>query len=312
MPARTPFARAAVGAALLAVVLTGCSDPRPPVVGGSGTPGAGQSTTDPSDPGPTVGQPLTAADMPGWVDTALPAGAEESLVTPCGTPTGAREHQAVVRAAAMTTPTGIAVVSQVADYTQAPSTVVTDVIAPALVACPSFTDGADTVRVRSLPPSTQAVAAGAEIVRTHADGTRTVTVYWVAVNGGSTVEVAVTGQMGALGTSPLEPFAGEVLAAAAAKAAGSRVPSVTSPTLPDMATTDRVGATGQPGTGDQQSSDPGLATGPGDPTGEGEVPNTPLPGGTPAQGPAPVGVDPSIPGESGPGIVSSTSGGAGG
>lgn len=289
--------RSVAAAALAAVALAGCSDDRPAVVtGGDGRPSPSPSQTA------EVGQPLTAADLPGWVDVDLPDGAEQSLVAPCGDPTGARDHQAAVRAAAVRTPTGITVVTQVADYAAtAASTVVTQVISPALVACPAYLDGDDEVTVRSLPAPGGVTATGAEIVRTHPDGTRLVTVYWAALTGQGTVEVAVSARLGAIGTSPLEDFARHVLAAAQAKALGQPVGTVVAPALPEVLTSEQVQAQRDAdAAAREQSTDPGAGGWDVPVDQEGFVPDTPLPDGQQLP-PPPVIPDHGVVGETGPG-----------
>lgn len=296
--------RRVVACLALTVALTGCADERPGVVRGGGAPDPQPSASAPAS---ATGQPLTAADLPGWTDEALPAGASESLVAPCGTPTGVRARQAGTRAAAVASPTGITVLTQVADYPQGtvPAWVVSEVIAPALVACPAYTDGQDEVTVRSLPAPGGVSAAGAEIVRTHPDGSRTVTVYWAVVTGEWTVEVAVAGLMGPIGTSPLEGFAREVLTAAQAKALGQAVPVVSAPQLPPLGgDADPDAASGDGGwaaSEGAQSTDPGAPAAGEVGSDDGFVENTDLPPGyrVPAD---PVIPDHGIVGETGPGI----------
>lgn len=226
---------AAVTAALL---LAGCSGGKLDVVQGTGGPVA----TDPAgagapaapEPGAAAAQPLVAADMPGWGEAALPEWAGASIVQPCGTPTGVRDLQTDVRAAALTTPTGITVLNQVADYgTGDPVAAITDTISRALAECPAYSTETHNVVVQTLGVPEGTTMAGASIVATDpATGMRDVTVYWAALEGTSTVEVAVSAQLGAAGDPPMQEFATAVLDAARAKARQQSVPVVPAPALP--------------------------------------------------------------------------------
>lgn len=239
-----PRRTARAGALLLAAtfLLAGCSHSATP-----DDPAAASSTAATSLPtaagttaaASSAGQPLTAGDVPGWVEAAAPD-TSTSLISPCGTPTGLRERQTAVRAAAMTTPTTITVANQVADYADGSvATVLREVLAPALVSCPVWVDGDRDVVVRALStPAGDSNAVGVQVVRTaRADGSRDVSVYWATLVGTSTVEVAVSAQMGAVGdTAALEDFAGQVLTAAVAKASGKAVPTLEAPALGEVVT----------------------------------------------------------------------------
>lgn len=234
---RTPRRWAALSALTLAAGLSvaGCAEAPLTVVAGTGTAPGGATTV----PGAPIvieapGQPLVAADLPEWGEAALPEWANASLVQPCGEPTGLREQQSAVRAAALTTPTGITVLNQVGDYAGTdPVAAINDTLTRALLACPAYVADGQDVSVRALAGAEGATSVGAEVTRTdQATGLREVTIYWAALTGTSTVEVSVMATLGSVGDPPLEEFALNVLAAAQAKALGQPLPAVAAPALP--------------------------------------------------------------------------------
>lgn len=233
----TRLIRATLTAGLLTAVLAlgACSSAGPDVVQGTGgaSTGAGGSAASGATAS-VAGRPLTAADLPSWADAPMPEWAERSLILPCETPTGVRDHQIAVRSAALTAPSGISVLNQVADYgAAAAENAVTDTISRALFACPAYATDTHDVTIRSLPGVEGQTMAGAELVRTEREsGLREVTLYWAAVEGAQTVEVSIVASLGAAGDPPLEQFARDVLAAARAKARGESVPVVSAPALP--------------------------------------------------------------------------------
>lgn len=232
-------AAVAVSLTVAVLALTGCGPDKPHVVNGTGGPdGTGATAGATIDPNVKLGDPLTAADVPTWAEADLPGDAADGIVHPCDAPSGARDQQSAVRAAAMTTPTGITVLNQIADYdANDPSAVVTGTITSALVSCPSFSAGSQSVTTRLLASTKSSTAVGAEIVRTNTEtGLRDITVYWAEVTGKGTVEVAVSATLGAAGESPLQSFALDVLTAAQLKATGRDVPQVPAPTLPEVRT----------------------------------------------------------------------------
>lgn len=237
----------ATGAAFALILLAGCGQNEPDVVSGTGGPSSASTSGSGASGGPAAaaaGEPLTAADLPGWADATVPEYAAASLVQPCGEPTGARDQQSAVRSAALSTPTGITVLNQVADYDQAdPVKVINETITSALLACPGYSTDTHDVTVRGLPTSSTSPMAGVEIVRRDREtGMRDVTVYWAALTGKRTVEVSVSATLGAVGESPLETFALNVLGAAQAKATGAQIPTVSAPTLPEAQTAEQAQA----------------------------------------------------------------------
>lgn len=255
MPTRrvlaTTLALLTVGA-----LLAGCSSPDREVVEGRDRSGTGQAGgVDNGHGGPVVtepGHPLTAEDLPGWTDQALPDSAAQSLVTFCGEPTGLRDLQADVKAAALATPNGIAVLNQVATYPADPVGAITKTLRAAIEACPVMATDTHEVTVKVLEGPAGHSTLGAEIVsRDLATGVRDVTVYWAALAGEGTVEVAVSAQLSAMGDNPLVTFSQNVLAAAKAKAEGRPVGTVAAPVLDPVLTWEQAEALEAP------TSDPG-------------------------------------------------------
>lgn len=297
----------------LGVTVAGCTQAPLDVVPGEnrdpGTTSPSSGTDGTSGHSGELGGPLVAADLAGWVDRDVPESATVTLVQPCGQPTGVRDVQEDVRTAALTTPTGITVVNQVATYGSVnPALVLSDSLSRELLSCPAYTDGDVEVFVTTASAADTSPVVGVQVVRVApVTGLRDVTAYWADLAGpAGTVEVAVSAQLGAAGDAGLLEFAWDVLVAAKAKALGQPVPTVQAPQLPEVLTQEQVEQRRQEQL-DAAVQDPsgGITDGPGAVLGEEDAREREVtdPGSVYTDPPV---VEHDIAGETGPGVIEGT------
>jgi hypothetical protein len=198
-----------------------------------------------------IGGPLTAADVPGWHTAAVPADTRPTLVDPCGKPTGVQAFQQTVDTSALTTPTGISVITRVAGYASPGARAAAIAAASAALSdCPSSTSAVRQVTTNLLTDPSTLTEVGVTIDSTTA-GISGVseTEYWMAGTADGTVEVRVSAFIpSAAETDPLPDFSEAVLAAAQSKALGLPVGALTAPVLTGSPATGTVVGTATPGT----------------------------------------------------------------